>query len=83
MIEDLWLRLAEEGKHELIEKLHKAFNKVPGFGTIVVTKEGFSENDRTHNMVLGCLKKAGINICDVMFEIGNLECALHGYKDVY
>ena len=75
--DELWLALALEGKHALIEKLQKAFNRVPGFGTIVVTKEGFSENDRTHNMVIRSLKEHGINICDVMYEVGNLERALH------
>jgi hypothetical protein len=74
----LWLRLASEGKFDLIEKLQKAFNRVSGFETIVVTREGFSENDRTHNMVLRSLREHGVNICDVMYEIGNLELALHG-----
>ena len=75
--DELWLALALEGKFTLIEKLQKAFNGVSGFGTIVVTQEGFSENDRTHNMVIRSLREHGINIFDVMFEIGNLERALH------
>ena len=77
----LWLTLASEGKFDLIEKLHKAFNGVPGFGTIVVTKEGFSVNDQTHNMVLRSLKEHGVNVFDVMSEIGNLERALHPVQD--
>jgi hypothetical protein len=80
--DELWLALASEGKFALIEKLQKAFNRVPGFGTIVVTKEGFSENDRTHNMVIRSLKEHGVNICDVLFEIGNLERALCGNREV-
>ena len=76
--DELWITLALEGKHALIEKLQRAFNGVPGYGTIVVMKEGFSENDRTHNMVLRSLREHGVNILDVMFEVGNLEHALYG-----
>jgi len=80
--DELWLALALEGKHDLIEKLHKAFNGVPGYGTIVVTRKGFSENDRTHNLVLRSLREHGVNIMDVMFEVGNLERALHTTQEV-
>jgi hypothetical protein len=79
--DELWLALALEGEHALIEKLQKAFNGVPGFGTIAVPREGFSENDRTHNMVIRSLKEHGVNIFDVMFEIGNLERALYPLQE--
>lgn len=75
--DELWLALTLEGKFELIEKLQKAFNGVPGFGTIVVTREGFSESDRTHNMVLRSLREHEVNVCDVMAEVGRMEYALH------
>lgn len=74
----LWLTLASEGRFELIERLQRAFNGVPGFGTIVVPLEGFSEVDRTHNMVIRSLKWHGVHVMDVLFEVGNLELALHG-----
>jgi hypothetical protein len=74
----LWLTLASEGRFELIERLQKALNGVPGFGTIVVPLEGFSDIDKTHNMVLRCLRWHGVHLFDVAFEVGNLELALHG-----
>jgi hypothetical protein len=79
--DELWLTLASEGRFELIEKLQKAFNGVPGYGTIVVPQEGFSEVDRTHNMVIRSLKEHGVSIHDTLFEIGNLELALHGRRE--
>jgi hypothetical protein len=73
---DPWQALVEEGNHDLISKLKRAVDGEPGFGTIVVDRKGFSENDDTHNAVLGWLKEKGINVLDVPFEIGNLEVAL-------
>jgi hypothetical protein len=75
----LWLTLASEGRFELTEKLQRAFNGVPGFGTVVVPLEGFSEVDRTHNMVLRSLKWHGVHIFDVAFEVGNLEVAASSF----
>jgi hypothetical protein len=77
--DELWLTLASEGRFELIEKLQRAFNGVPGFGTIIVPREGFSEVDRTHNMVLRSLKEHGVHIFDVLFEVGNLEVAASSF----
>lgn len=79
--DELWIALALEGKHTLIEKLNRAFNGFPGYGTIVVPREGFSENDRTHNMVIRSLRAHEVNICDIIFEVGNLEHALYGSKE--
>ena len=76
--DELWLTLASEGRFELIERLQRAFNGVPGVGTIVVPLEGFSEVDRTHNMVLRSLRWHGVNIFNLVFEVGNLELALYG-----
>jgi hypothetical protein len=73
--ETLWLTLASEGKFDLMERLRKALLGEPGFGTIAVNREGFSENDRTHNLVIRWLKAHDIHVLDVMFEIGNLERA--------
>jgi len=77
--EELWVTLAADGRYDLIEKLQKALNEAPGYGTLVVNKEGFSDNDRIHNMVLGWLKgHPEINVLDIVHEIGNLEEALKG-----
>jgi len=76
--EELWVRLALERKFDLIHKLHRAERGEGGFGTIVVTREGFSEDDTTHNMVLRFLNKKGINIFNPGFEEACLERALRG-----
>ena len=75
----VWIALISEGNFELIEKLRKAERMEPGFTTIVVTKEGFSQNDRIHNMVLWWLKKHHVHVLDVMHEIGNLELAASSF----
>jgi len=80
--DELWIRLALEGKHDLIARLQKAFNKVPGYETIAVHKEGFSEDDRTHNMVLKCLRHHNVNIFNVVYEIGNLELAASSFHQI-
>ena len=78
--ETLWVALASEGQFELMERLRKALLKAPGYGTIIVTRKGFSDNDRTHNLVIQWLKAHDIHSLDVMFEIGNLEESLHGNR---
>lgn len=75
----LWITLVREGKFDLIEKLRKAELREEGFTTIVVTKEGFSENDWVHNMVIRWLKRHKIHVIDVMYEIGNLEVAASSF----
>lgn len=72
----LWSRLAVEGNFELIKKLNRAERREPGFGTLVVRKEGFSNNDGTHNMVLNFLRQIGVNIFNPGLEITRLKRAL-------
>jgi hypothetical protein len=69
---DLWAALAAEGNHILMEHLHKAEKGEPGYGTIVVTKAGFSEDDEVHNAVLDWLQEHKINICNPGNDIANL-----------
>jgi len=80
MIEDIWTDLVSEGNFDLISKLRRAELGEPGFGTIVVTREGFSDDDRVHNKVLRWLKGKKIHILDIMFEIGNLEVIIREMK---
>jgi hypothetical protein len=54
---ELWERLVEEQNFELIDRLHKMENKVPGYTSIVITQNGFSTNDKTHNMVIQWIKR--------------------------
>jgi len=77
---DPWTDLVSEGNFELINKLQRVENKEPGYGTIVVTKEGFSSNDRTHNKVLKWLQEKNVNILNPENEIANLKFSL-GIKD--
>ena len=71
--EKLWTRLASEGNFDLINKLHRAEQHEPGFETIVVKKEGFSDNDTTHNMVLQFLRERKINIVNPILEKARLR----------
>ena len=73
-----WELLAAEGNHDLIARLRRAELGEEGFGSIAVTKDGFSENDETHNAVMEWLKSKGINIINPSREIAELEKALHG-----
>lgn len=68
--------LVLESNFELIDRLHRIENKEGGYGTIVVPKEGFSENDEVHNLILDWLNAQNINILNVQHEIANLEYAL-------
>ena len=78
---DLWVRLAIEDRHDLIKKLNRAERREEGFETIVVPKEGFSDDDSTHNMVLDWLEEHEINVLNVGKEIRLCEVALHGYQE--
>ena len=73
---DLWIHLVLEKRFDLIKKLHRVELKEPGYGTIVVTKEGFSDNDRTHNMVLKFLNKNKVNIMNPGLEEACLKYLL-------
>lgn len=71
--ENLWVRLASEGRFDLIKILHRAEQHEPGFETIVVKKEGFSDDDTTHNLVLEFLRKNKINIFNPGLEAARIE----------
>lgn len=73
----LWAQLALEGNTTLLFKLHHAENKEPGYTVIVVPKEGFSDNDDTHNAVIEWLKSHEILALNTRCEIGRMEHALH------
>lgn len=74
--EPVWTRLAAEGRFQLIERLRHAELGHAGYGTIVVPKEGFSDDDTTHNAVLDWLSEHQINVMNVGLEIARLERAL-------
>lgn len=72
----LWDRLMEEGRLDLIARLHEVEIGTPGYGTIIVPHEGFSEDDTTHNMVLDYLEAHGTNIVNPGLMITRMERAL-------
>lgn len=74
----LWDRLIDEGQFHLIRKLRRVEMGEEGFQTIVVPPEGFSEDDRTHNLVVDWLEERGVNVLNVGLEKARLEMALHG-----
>jgi hypothetical protein len=70
--------LIQEGNFPLIDKLHRAECREPGYGTIAVPKQGFSENDYIHNSVLEWLKERPyIHVFNPTVLIGRMEHALH------
>lgn len=74
----LWERLATEGNFKLIRKLRRVEMGEPGFGTIVVPKEGFSESDDTHNLVLEWLEERDINVVNLGLETARNNLVITG-----
>lgn len=79
-VNELWSRLALEGNFKLLHTLQRAERREDGYGTIVVKKEGFSEDDETHNMVLDFLEQIGVHIFNPGIEITKLQAALRNYE---
>ena len=75
-INDLWSRLTGEGRFELIKRLRRAEDREPGFTTVVVRAEGFSDDDVTHNLVLKYLRQLGVNIFNPGLLTARLKRAL-------
>ena len=73
----LWELLALEGRHDLLSTIHHVELKTPGYGTVVVPEEGFSENTDTHNMVLDYLRIQGVMTLNVGAVVARLQSALH------
>jgi hypothetical protein len=72
----IWALLAYEGNFNLIDKLHNAEIKEPGYLTIIVPDEGFSPNDEVHNLIIDWLKgRKYINLINIRKEIFELKQA--------
>ena len=76
---ELWVKLTLEGRFDLIQRLNRIERKEIGYNTIIVPPEGFSDDDRTHNMVLDWLEQQDANVVNVGLEISRWETALHGH----
>lgn len=74
----VWDKIASEGNFDLIRKLRRVELKEEGFRTIVVPKEGFSDNIYTHNAIIDWLHDHDINVLNPLHEIANMEYALYG-----
>jgi hypothetical protein len=72
----VWELLAAEGNFELIGTLRHVEQGTQGFGTIAVPREGFSENDITHNAVLDWLRLRGVQTVNPSLEETRMERAL-------
>lgn len=72
-------RLAAEGNTTLIANLNRALRRESGYETIAIPKEGFSEDDETHNTVLDWLKEHDIHTINPIKEIAELEKTLYGH----
>jgi len=73
----LWQTLIEDGRNELVTLLQHVENREPGYGSIIVPNNGFSDSDTIHNMVLDWLHERDINVVNVAHEITCLERSLH------
>ena len=73
----LWIRLISEKNFKLIKKLYRAEKHEPGFCSIVVSKDGFSESDTTHNLVLKFLRYNKINIVNPNLEDARINAFLN------
>jgi hypothetical protein len=71
----VWEALVLDGNFSLITTLHYAEMKTPGFGTIVTPVEGFSQNDKIHNLVISWCHEHDIATLSVLGEIAYLENA--------
>lgn len=70
----IWTLLASEGNFKLIDRLHKAEAREPGYLTVVVPEDGFSPDDEVHNLVIDWLKAhKHINVLNTRKEIYELE----------
>lgn len=72
----IWDILIGDKKYDLIKVLKHVENKEPGYGSVVVPKNGFSSNKKIHCLVLSWLKERNINIVDVDNEIACLKDSL-------
>jgi hypothetical protein len=80
----IWNLLTYEGNFELIDKLHKAEMKEPGYLTVVVPEEGFSRDDEVHNLVIDWLKAHRfINVLNTRKEIYELEQSRSWLRGTY
>jgi len=61
----LWDILWLDGQFDLIKKLRHVELEEHGFKSIIVPPEGFSDNDRVHNLVLRWLQQHCVNIVNV------------------
>jgi 5,10-methylenetetrahydrofolate reductase len=77
----LWTTLALENNTNLISRLHRAERREPGFNVIAVPKNGFSENDETHNAVLDWLQSHEILVLNPRIEAERMRLALQPNED--
>jgi len=71
----VWDMLAAEGNLSLIERLKMVEQRYPGYGTMVVPEEGYSDDDDTHNAVIDWLRAHDVNVLNTRTTIARLEKA--------
>ena len=74
---DLWDHLTADGKLDLVSRLQRIQNHEDCFEWLVVPKEGFSEDDTTHNAVIDWAHLNNIRLINMTKEITELELSLH------
>lgn len=75
--QDPWILLAAEGNDKTLRLLQKVEQKQPGYSTIIIGPNGFSENDDTHNAVLNWLRDRNVMVYSPQNEIYHLNKSLH------
>lgn len=69
----MWEQLALEGRHSLITTLRHVEQGTPGYGTVVVPTEGYSDNTDVHNAVLEWLRARDVLSLNVSLQVALLE----------
>jgi len=77
IVKNIWRTLASESKFDIIEKLKRIERNESGYSTIIVPKNGFSENEETHELILEWLEEKHVNVVSVEKEIRDLNDALN------
>jgi hypothetical protein len=72
---DLCDMLMANGHWDTIEKLKHVERGTKGFGTVVITPAGFSDDEETHKAVLDWLHKKKVHVFNPSREIACLEDA--------
>jgi len=71
--DEIWSSLVLEQNFALLDKLQRIEKNEPGFGTIIIPKDGFSKNETLNKQIIAWLKRHKINVYSIDQEIKSLD----------